>query len=241
MSLASSVRRTRLGYLWWVIEPVLEACVFYVVFGIFFGSSVQNFVAYLLVGLVPFTWLSRSISNASSSMLNARWALQNYRLHPVFFPLAEVLQDATKALFSGIILLIFLIFYGIPATTSWFWVPLIVLSQFALVTAVACFVSSVVPLMEDIKNLVPIVLTMTMFASGIFYDPNVLLTDEWRFYYFLNPMASLLNLYRNVLLYDATPSINSLLVVLAWASIFSALAFFLLKKFRNKFSRLIIE
>lgn len=241
MSLSAGVKRSQLGYMWWVLEPVLEAAVFYLVFGIFFDSAIPDFVAFLMVGLVPWTWFSRSVQNSCSSILNSKWALTHYTLHPIFFPLAEIAQDALKQALPLLVLLIFLTVYGIPPTLTWFWLPIVLIAQLILIIGIACFVASAVPLLEDLKYLVTTTLMLTMFASGIFYDPHVLLTDHWRETYFMNPVAALLEIYREVLLYASAPSPKLFLIVVTWGILFLAVTFFFVKDSRERFARLVSE
>lgn len=241
MLLKAGAARSQLGYLWWLLEPALEASIFYIVFGIFFASGIPNFVAFLLVGLIPWTWFARSISNSHGSIARSQWALTNFPLHPVFFPLAEVGQDLVKQLLPFSILLIFLGVYGVSPTVYWIFLPLVIIAQFALIVGFACLFAAMIPLLEDLKHLIPTFLTMLMFASGIFYDPEVLLTDEWRSAYFLNPVASLLSMYRDCLLYGRMPSADHFLVVSVWVVILSVTTSFLIARLRFKYSRLILE
>lgn len=241
MLLRAGAARSQLGYLWWLLEPALEAAVFYVVFGIFFASGRPDFVAFLLVGLVPYTWFARSINNSHGSILGSKWALTNFPLHPVFFPLAEVGQDLIKQILPFAVLLLFLIFYGVSPTAYWLFLPIIVLAQFALIVSASCFLASLIPLVEDLKHLIPTVLTMAMFASGIFYDPEILLTAEWRSVYFMNPLASLLAMYRDCLLHGKLPSSDGFFVITVWVAMLSATTALLVSKLRFRYSRLIQE
>jgi lipopolysaccharide transport system permease protein len=60
-NLRSEVSRTYLGYAWWLLEPALLVAALYLVFGVFYGRDANNFVAFLVLGKVPFLWFSKSV------------------------------------------------------------------------------------------------------------------------------------------------------------------------------------
>lgn len=240
-NLKAEARRNQLSYAWWLLEPLFEATVFYVVFSIFLASGTENFVAFLLTGLIPYTWFSRSISNSMTSLRSATWALNNFRINPIFFPLVEIGQDSVKQLVTFSFLLAFLLLYGIEPQASWVYLPLIMLVQALLVTAVACFVASIIPLLEDLKYLVNTALMATMFASGIFYDAQLLITDEWRPIFFINPVASVIQMYRDILMFGSTPSLYNLLIVVLWIIGVGAIALFAISHYQKRYARLLLE
>ena len=241
LNLRSEAGKHQLSYIWWLLEPLLEAAVFYVVFGIFLAGGTPNFVAFLLTGLIPWTWFSRSVSNAMTSLKGAQWLLSNFKIHPAFFPLVELGQDAVKQLVTFGFLLGFLVFYGIAPTHSWLWLPLVMGLQLALVTGAASLAASLLPLLEDLKFLIATILQALMFASGIFYDARVLVTQEWTAFYFANPIASLLQMYRDVLLYGLPPNLTNVYVVLIWSVGLGLLAWLSLRHYRGRYARLILE
>lgn len=241
LNLRAEAGKHQLSYAWWLLEPLLEAAVFFIVFGVFLASGTENFVAFLLTGLIPYTWFTRSVSNAMGSIRGAKWLLDSFRIHPAFFPLVELGQDAVKQTVTFSFLLLFIFFYGIEPSLTWLLLPFAMLLQLLLVASVACFTASVIPLLEDLKYLISTVLLLGMFASGIFYDPQVMLTDEWRQIYYANPMASMLQIYRDLLMNGYLPTLYNAVVVLVWSVIFAGLASASLQHFRRHYARLILE
>lgn len=241
MNLQAEASRSQLSYLWWILEPLLEATVFYIIFGIFMARGTPDFVVFLLIGLIPWTWFARSTINAMGSLKNASHVLNSFRLHPAFFPLVELGQDAAKQVATFSFLLLFLLVYGIEGHLEWAWLPVLMAMQFLLIIGLGCFLAGIIPFLEDLRYLVATGLTLTMFASGIFYDPNSFLTEEWRQVFFVNPMASMLQIYRDVLLYQESPSWEYVRVVLFWAASLLVVAYLMLSKNRDRYARLITE
>ncbi|MEM1145484.1 MAG: ABC transporter permease [Pseudomonadota bacterium] len=240
LNLRAEAGRSQLGYAWWLLEPLLQASVFYVVFGVFLARTIENFVAFLLTGLIPWTWLNRSIGNSMGSLRASRGYLANFRIHPMFFPLLELGQDAVKQLFTFAFLVLFLLIYGINPTPYWMLLPFLMLLQMLLIIPVASFIASIIPLLEDLAYLVNTLLLLGMFASGIFYDPNVVVTDEWRSVYFLNPGACVIQAYRDIMLYARLPELYHIAVPLIWALFFSLLTLVSMSRLRRKYALLIL-
>ena len=241
LNLQSEAKKNQLGYAWWLLEPLLQTGVFYLVFGLFLSRGQDNFVAYLLSGLIPFTWYARSVSNAMGSLLSARGLLVNFRIHPAFFPLLALGQDLAKQSFTFTFLLGFIFFYGIEPTEMWMYLPLIMALQFMLVAPVACFVASIIPLLPDLKFLVATTIQLTMFASGIFYDPAKFITEQWKPLFYANPIASLLQIYRDILLWQKPPEVYFVVVVISWALVFGVMAYFSIRWNRNRYVRLVLQ
>ena len=241
LNLRAEAGKNQLSYAWWLLEPLLEAAVFFVVFGIFLASGTENFVAFLLTGLIPYTWFSRSVSNAMGSIQSAKWLLDSFRIHPVFFPLVELGQDAVKQIvtFSSLVILIFLA--GIAPQATWLLLPVAMLLQLVFVVAVACLVASVLPLLADLRYLVSTLLLIALFASGIFYDPQLTVTDDWRSVYYANPMASMLQIYRDLLMFGKLPQTYHVLVVLGSSIVLAGLATISMQHFRGRYARMILE
>jgi lipopolysaccharide transport system permease protein len=240
-NLKAEAGKSQLSYAWWLLEPLLEATVFYVVFGIFMARGTDDFVAFLLTGLIPFTWFSRSITNSMGSLRSATWALNNFRINPLFFPLVEIGQDAVKQIFTFSFLICFLFFYGVAPSGSWFFLPLLMLLQLLFVTSVACFVAAIIPLLEDLRYLVNTAVMATMFASGVFFDPQSLITQEWMDLFYTNPVASLLQMYRDILLFEESPGAFHLCSVFLWTILFGLLSLFSMTKYRKQYARLLLE
>ena len=77
--LKSEASRAYIGFLWWFIEPVLYMGSFYLLFGLGLKMGGDNFMYFLLCGLLPWKWFSSSLSNGSLSIIaNAGLINQTY-------------------------------------------------------------------------------------------------------------------------------------------------------------------
>ena len=241
LGLKAEAGRYKLGYLWWILEPLLYASVFYLVFVVYLDLRTENFIAYLLTGIFPFQWFQKSVSNAMGSIKGSKGLLSSFTIHPVFFPLTHILQDAIKQVVTFAFMLFFLLFYGVAPTITWAFLPAIMVLQLAFIFGVGCFVAAIVPLLEDLRFLVATILIGTMFASGVFYNPREVIDVDLHMLFYANPVASLLQIYRDILLNNDFPQFINLYFVGCWVGIFWLLAIFTLNRLRPRYAKMVLE
>jgi len=240
-NLRSEASQSYLSYAWWIFEPLLQMGVYYLVFRVFLNRGTENFVPFLLCGIVPWLWFSRSVNNSGRSIVQGKGLISQTYLPKSFFPLVVIGQDMVKQVFVFLLLLGFLISYGYTPTIGWCWFVPIIFTQLLLIIAVSFLVSFIIPFARDIQYLINAGLLMTMFGSGIFYSYKDVLLPEHRQIFLLNPVANLIVNYRRVLLEDSVPMIGSLAVIAVVAGLVILLMFHLMKRFDNTLTRLALE
>ena len=93
-NLKAATRNYALGYLWWIIEPVLHLMVLFLVFGVFFGQSAQeHYIPFLLCGLVPWIWFHKSVTGGMGSIVSGRSIIMDADIPKVFFPTVAILNS----------------------------------------------------------------------------------------------------------------------------------------------------
>ena len=86
-NLKSETRKTYLNYFWWVLEPALFTGVFYLVFAVFLNRGTDDFVLFLLCGKIPFLWFSKTVSNASNSIVAGKGLIHQMAIPKAYFPM----------------------------------------------------------------------------------------------------------------------------------------------------------
>ena len=240
LNLRSEAGRSYLSYGWWVLEPLLHMFVFYLVFGRLLQRGTEDFVVFLLVGLIPWLWFAKSIPNAAGSILNARGLILQVALPKIFFPLVIVLQDTVKQVIVFAVLICFLFLYGVELTiTAWAMIPIAIVQLF-FISSCAFFAAIITPFIPDFRFLIGTGIQLLMFGSGIFYSYEIL-KPEHQFYFFLNPMATLLTNYRNVLLDGLWPDWVALGWIMLISTLFLVILFIVVKRIDGIFPRLVSE
>ena len=240
-NLRSEATQSYLSYAWWILEPLLQMGVYYIVFDIFLHRGGENFVAFLLCGIIPFLWFSRSVNNSSRSIAQGKGLVSQTYLPKPFFPLVVIGQDLVKQQVVFLLLFGFLLYFGYMPSVEWLWLIPIVITQLMLIIAVAFLVSFIVPFARDIQYLINAGLMMMMFGSGIFYSYESVLLPEHREIFLMNPMANLIVSYRMVLMDGTAPMTDSLLVIASVSLLFIFLMSKAMKRHNNTLTRLSLE
>lgn len=212
-----------LNYLWWILTPVFDVIVFYVVFALIFTNPQENFISFLWIGTVIWAWVSGSVNNACNAILAAKPIISEIYIPKFYFPLTVILTDFTKQLCVVALLVGGLVLLGNEVAISWLQtIPLLVVAL-VFVGSVATFLSLLVPIFPDLRLIISSALQLVMFCSGIFYDVKSLdgqLVD----YFLLNPVAIIIYQAREVLLYNNSLNYNLLFYVGAVAIAFFAVS-----------------
>ena len=241
MNLRSEVRKSYLSYAWWVLEPALMVSVFYVVFGILRNRGGPDFLAFLFCGYIPFLWFSRTVPNCSNSIVSGKGLINQIRIPKAFFPLVTMLHDAFKAAIVFLLLFVVLLILGLQPTLYWAFTVIIFVVQFLFLAACGLLVAMVVPFARDLKFLIATVTSMVMFSSGIFFDYEKVIIPKHQVFFMMNPMASLIANYREVLLYQSAPNWSALSII-AFISIIAIFIFlYMLNRLDGVYPRLVLE
>jgi len=239
-NLRSEVHRNYLSFAWWVLEPLLQMVVYYVVFGLLLQRGGENFVTFLLTGLIPWIWFSKAVSGSSNSIMSGQNLILQVGVPSVVFPLVSLTQATLKQIPVFLLLFVFIWFQGFPIGSQWWALLPVILVQALLITAFASMVAAVIPFARDLSYLVPTGLTFLLFMSGIFYDYRTI-PEEWQAYFLLNPMAFLLKSYREIFMDGILPD----MATLTWWGIGSFVACLLqllaYRRLRYIYPRIILE
>lgn len=213
--------------------------VFYIVFGTLLRGRTENFVAFLLTGLIPWLWFNKSINNSLMSIVNGKGLMMQVHLPKVILPTIVVFQDMVKQVVVVVLLLFFLTLYGITPALTWLALPAILITQILLIFACAFFVSAIVPFLPDLRFLVIAVLQMLMFCSGVFYSADRIPAEYHQLFY-LNPVANLLKNYRDTLLYNHWPDWQALMIISLVSTAFIFIMYKLLRKLDHIYPRVVL-
>lgn len=241
MNLKSEAAQSQLNYLWWVLEPALFIGMYYLVFGIFLNSRTEDFVAFLIVGKIPFLWFSRTVNNASNALVAGGGLMNQIDIPKVFFPAVEIGHDLVKTIFVFLLMLSILLGMGCEPTLNWLAIIPIAFMQLLFVSSLAIFFAALVPFLPDMKFIVTTFTMLMMFASGIFYDPEQFLKPEHKDLFLLNPLASAISMYRGVLMENTLPD-WTFLAAMAAACLGALLAsIIMLRAFDSRYPRLVLQ
>ncbi len=112
MALRAEAARFYLGYVWWIVEPLLYVAVFYVVFDVILESQRADFLMFLMVGKLSFIWFSKSVTQASNSIVNSAGLIGKVNVPKTLFPMAVIQEGLYRQAAVFALLLIVLLING---------------------------------------------------------------------------------------------------------------------------------
>ncbi|HEX2274183.1 MAG TPA: ABC transporter permease [Acidimicrobiales bacterium] len=200
-------KQTFLGVLWAVFAPLTLVLVFSLVFervaDVSTGGAPYALFAYL--GLLPWTFLSTSLSQGGLSLEANRHLLNRVAFPREVFPLATVAAAAVDLLIASSVLAVLFVAYGVAPRPTSFWAPLLFAVQLAFVLGVALVASVGVVYARDLRHLIPIVLQIGLFATPVAYGMEAI-PSGWRLAYsVVNPMAAVIDGLRRTVLWGSPP------------------------------------
>jgi lipopolysaccharide transport system permease protein len=208
-----------LGGVWAIIQPLTTVLLFTVIFTKFIPIETGDipYVVFSYSAMVPWLLFSTSITDMVDSLVvNMNLVTKIYFPREVL-PLAAMLARLVDFGIAYALLIIIMMIYQIRVfSIMWLFLPLIILVELALTLGVGLIGSAMNVFYRDIKHIVTLGLQLVFYATPIIY-PMDLVPAQYRFLYYLNPMAGIIRAYRTVLLENSYPDIS--LVVSAGISI----------------------
>ncbi|HWR57636.1 MAG TPA: ABC transporter permease [Thermodesulfovibrionales bacterium] len=195
-------KRSALGFLWVMLDPLLMLLVFYALFVGLFGGSVGNYSAYVMSGLIMWQFFSQGTKVASIAFLQNRNLINKVYLPKAIFPLSIVASSLVHFIFSLVPLFIILLFSGIKLGLNLVLLPYVVCIVFVFSLGMALTVSTLAVFFYDVIFIYDVVLLGWMYLSAIFYPVSVL-PQKLQVLMSLNPIYHFISLFR-ASLYDTT-------------------------------------
>ena len=228
--LLTEASRFFIGYIWWIVEPLIDMVVYYLVFGIFLKRSIDNYVPFLLIGLLSYRWFSVSIVTGSNSIVLNKPLMNLVFLPKIIFPTVSVISNTFKYLITFLLLILFLKIYGFPIVLQYFALPVVIFIQFIHILSISWVLGGIVPFFPDFRIAIDSIMRLVFFISGIFFSIKSL-SPKLQSLLYLNPMTGIIECYRNILMHGQWPNFRILLTVLIVSLAIGLLGKIIIKKF----------
>jgi lipopolysaccharide transport system permease protein len=235
--LNATARRGYLGFLWWIIEPILYMSVFYVLFAVGLRKGGIEAVPFFLSGLITWKWFASSIGKAGTVLESNANVFKQVRIPVYIFPLVMVIVNTFKFCIVFSLLLVFLAFYS-DNISNWWGLPVVLFIQFLLIVSLTFWVSAVVPIIPDLQQVIQNCLLLLFFLSGVFFDISIVNDNIARFL-MLNPMTLIIDSYRHVLVYGNSPDFPKLFALAAFCFVMLLGGIWFLNKFSYEYPKII--
>lgn len=189
-------RRSYLGILWSLVEPILTTCVLVIVFGTLFNNRAQDYPVYIISGRLLFSFFSQTTKQTCKSIRKNATMIKKVYVPKYMYPLADVTFHFIIFAISLIALIPVMIFCReMPTVYIWQIFPAM-LCIFGTTLGISMFLSTVNVFFRDIEYLWNVISMLIMYMCAIFYYPDRLLDSGYAWVLKLNPVYCAIDIFR---------------------------------------------
>lgn len=196
-------RRSYLGIIWTLIEPLLTMIVLSVVFSTILGKKDPTFPVYILTGRLLYSFFSQSTSAAMKSIRSNQAMIKKVYVPKYLYPLSCCVYNYIIFLISLIVLAVVSVVLHVYPTAQLIWAIIPLITLFFLSYGVGLILSTVAVFFRDMEYLWSVITMLIMYTCAIFYYPEKLLHSAWKGYLLkLNPLYCIIANFRNAVYGD---------------------------------------
>jgi len=202
-ALIARYRGTALGFLWTFLHPLLLLSVYALVFGVFVRleppAGAPHYAAFLVTGLLPWTWLGQAVAIGSSSILADAPLVKQAAFPAAVPPLVTCLATLVNFALAVPIVVAILLALGVRPTPWLLALPAVVAAQLLLCLGLTLGLAALSVRFRDTVQLVQAVLPVWFFLTPVIY-PAELVPDRFGWLLWANPAAPLVRAYQDAFL-----------------------------------------
>ena len=203
-----------LGVLWSFLYPLLQLAVYAIIFPLILRNTQDHYVIFLCVALIPWNYFTTIVTQSTGTIIANGDIVKKVYFPREILPISVVTSQLVNFLISTIIILAFVLFSGMGISKYILFYPVILLIQYIFSIGVAFIVSSATVFLRDLEHLISIAMMMLFYATPIAYSADTI-PANFSFIITLNPMAHILNAYRDIFYYQRMPQLQTLAIIFA--------------------------
>ena len=225
-----------LGVLWSFINPLLMVLVYAIVFPYIMRVQTENYLIFLICGVIPWNWFTNVISQGTTCITNNANLIKKVYFPREVLPISTVTAGLINFLISCIIIVIFVLLGGCGLSWHILLLPFIALIQYIFSLAVVFLVSAINVYVRDVEYMVIFIINMLFYASPVLYSFEMFAVTKMIWLFRLNPMAHIINAYRDIFYVHQMPNMINLLIVLLVSIVLIIICYSIFKKMEKRFA-----
>lgn len=234
IQLSLKYRKSYLGMLWSLLNPLFTMLVLTMVFSTMFKRDIENFPIYLMCGKLIFDFNSECTNSCLNSIVNNASLIKKIYVPKYVFPLSNALSSLVNMGFSMAALLLVMIVTRTPFHPQMLlcWLPMCYVLMFS--TGLGLCLAALNVFFRDVKHLYKVVTTLWLYVTPIFY-PIEAMSERVVRLISLNPLYHYVKMLRGMVLYGTLPSLTDNLICLGIGIAAMLLGTLIMKKTQDKF------
>ena len=232
--LDSKHQLTVFGWAWPLVRQLAQLGVLVFVFSAVFDLGIDNFAAFVFVGLISWAWFSAGLGEAASSVAQQRHLVLQSRVPTAAVPIVSLAVPLVDVLI-GLPVLLLMLALGDELRWTLLLCPLLIPVQALLMAGLAWVASSAAVFFRDVPNAVFLGLTLTFYLTPVFYGVRNV-PDEYQWLLDLNPMATIIATFRALALGDPFPDAWLIAVVAAGSALALGAGYLVFRRLEPRFA-----
>ncbi len=197
-------RRSVLGALWALLNPLAQLIVFAFLFRGVLGLRIPGYPLFVFTGVLAWNWFRDGLLLAVGAFTQHRELVQQPGFPNALLPVTVVITSSIDFLVALPLLLLFVLLAGGKLTNALWALPMVFLLQFALILGLGWWLATLQVAFRDTGHLLGVVLMLLFFLTPVFYEASMIpVAYQWA--YGLNPMVHLIAAYRAILIQGSAP------------------------------------
>ncbi len=228
-------RRSVLGYLWSVLNPLLMARVIHAVFSRMFRFNIPYYATYYLVGAQIFNFVIDCTSTGVMSVIDAAPLIKKVYIPKYIFPMQKCAFAFVNMLFSIVAVLVVMLIQRVPFhwTILFFFLPMLYALVFAY--GMGLILSSLAVFFRDTQYLYMVFTQIWMYLTPIFYPEEVLLNSKLSFILKINPLYYYTHMLRGMVINGSMPSLNEHVMGISFAMLALIFGILIFRRLQDRF------
>ncbi|MEZ4710399.1 MAG: ABC transporter permease [Caldilineaceae bacterium] len=243
--LRARYKNSVLGFLWSLLNPLALMLVFTAVFTIMRPDhTIQNYPIYVLCGLLPWNYFAAGLLGSTNSIVAGAGLIKKVYFPREALPIAAVLSQLVNFLLAFVVLFVALIFFQSP-WSAWLWLlPLVILMQSCFILGLSFILATINVFYRDVMMIIDVVILAWFFLTPVFYPISAVPATAnllgftlplHRLMYVLNPMASLINAYRDILYWGYRTDLDFLVRTLITSLVILIFGYWFFQRYSGRF------
>ena len=238
--LKTEVSGSFLGWIWWVLDPLLFMMVYTFVVSFVFESGGEDFPIFVFVGLTAWNFMNNTITSSVKIIVSFRSIISKVYLPKFVLILVRMYKNLIKLGISFILVFILMIFFNVEYSWKLIFLLPIVIVHSITTFAISVFVAHIGVFVADSVNIVNVILRFLFYVSGTLYSIAERIPEPFQtIMLHVNPIASIIQEYRNVIMYQSFPSLYYLFYWLVIGIILSLACLSLMYRYENTYVKVV--
>jgi ABC-type polysaccharide/polyol phosphate export permease len=208
--------RLVLGGLWWVADPLLQMAIYTLLVSVVFARTLPDYPLFLLAALIPWKGLAASIGTGCTAVTGNERIVRQIAFPRLVLPVARLLAQLWRLAIALVVLMVLLmIVWPERVSVSLAWLPLLMVVQMVFMAPFVIALAAATVYVRDLANLMRHVMRFALYLSPVLYASEMLISrvpEPIGLAYQFNPIAMLLEAYRDVTYHGIAPPLLSLVV-----------------------------